>query len=475
MQNIPEVHLLDYLQLIKRRKWIIIACLFITVTTVAIGNYTMEPIYQATAQLIIDKEQRQSPVTGEVMDYESYQSETLSFQTYFSLIDSFPVIRRVVESLSDRQKQEAASNPLRVFKDAVMENLRKIKAFIGNLFSSEEEKKQPIDDPAFILHAQVNAIRSRITVEPVTDTRLVNINVQDTDALFARDIANGVARSYIDYHRTSRVETAKSSVAWLTEQLQDMKDKIKESEKKYYEFKEKEGIFSIEGKQSIDIRRIADINSDYGDTKSKRLEVEAKIQELKKILKHHARERITPTIVQNTVLQNLQTELVLAEIELSKLEKTFRWKHPKIQEMKSKIRQIEEKFDAELKKTLNNLGSEYTVLKGREQSLLSTIRQYETEALTLNKKGMQYAILEREVETNKELYNLLLTKFKETNIIEDMNITNIRLVEPAVTPEIPIKPKKKLNLILGIIVGLISGVGLSFFFEKEVVAPRFFR
>jgi uncharacterized protein involved in exopolysaccharide biosynthesis len=465
MPNIPEVHLLDYLQLIRRRKWIIIACLFVTVTTVIIGNYAMEPIYQATVQLIVDKEQRKSPVTGEMMEYESYESENLTFQTYFSLIDSFPVLKRVVETLPDRQREELQPNTLKVFKDAVMENIRKIKEFIRSLLPQEEKQGQPTDDPSLILHYQVDAIRSRISVEPVMDTRLVNINVEDTDPLFARDIANGVARSYIEYHRTSRVEVAKSSVAWLTGQLQDMKDKIRESERRFYEFKERERIFSIEGKQSIDIQRIVEINRDYGNTKSRRLDVEAKIHELKKILDDNKIERITPTIVENKVLQSLQSELVLAEIELSELDKTYGWKHPKIQQMNSKIQQIKEKFDAELKKTLDNLQSERTVLKGGERSLLSTIRQYEREALTLNKKEMQYAILEREVETNKELYNLLLTKFKETNIIEDMNITNIRLVEPAVTPEIPIKPRKMLNLILGIIMGLMTGIAFAFFLE----------
>lgn len=475
MQNIPEVHLLDYLQLIRRRKWIIIACLIITVTTVIIGNYAMEPVYQATAQLIIDKEQRKSPVTGEIMEYESYQSETLTFQTYFSLIDSFPVIKRVVETLPERQREEVRPGSLKVFKDAVIENIRRIKEFIRNLLPSEEEQGQPTDDPSLILHYQVDAIRSRISVEPVTDTRLVNINVQDTDPVFARDIANGVAQSYIDYHRTSRVQAAKSSVEWLTGQLQDMRDKIKESEKRFYEFKERERIFSIEGKQSIDIQRIVEINRDYGNTKSKRLDVEAKVHELKKILNDNKIERINPTIVENRVLQSLQSELVLAEIELSRLDKTYKWKHPKIQQMNSKIQQIKEKFDAELKKTLDNLQSEHKVLRGSERSLLYTIRQYEKEALTLNKKEMQYAILEREVGTNKELYNLLLTKFKETNIIEDMNITNIRLVEPAVTPEIPIKPRKMLNLILGIMVGLMSGVGLSFFFsylDRTIKTPE---
>ncbi|MBW2647472.1 MAG: GumC family protein [Deltaproteobacteria bacterium] len=466
MQNIPEVHIKDYLHLIKRRKWIIIACLFITVTTVAIGNYAMEPIYQATVQLIVDREQRKSPVTGEMMEYESYESESLTFQTYFSLIDSFPVLKNVVERLPERQRQETEPAPLVVFKEAIIENIRNIKQFIRDLFPAEEkEARQPADDASLILHAQVNAIRSRIRVEPITDTRLVNVSVEDTDPVFARDIANAVAQSYIDYHMTSRLEAAKGSMAWLTEQLRDMKEKIKESERNFYGFKEREGIFSIEGKQRIDTQRIAEVNSYYGDAKSRRLELEATIHELRKILDHDTGERSPPTIIKTGVLQDLHSELVMSEIELSKLRKTYRWKHPMILEMNSKIQQIKDTFDAELKKTLKNLNSEHKVLTDRELSLLSTIRQYETEALTLNKKEMQYAILDREVETNKELHNLLLTKFKETNITENMNITNIRLVKPAVTPEIPIKPKKKLNLILAAIMGLMTGIGFAFFLE----------
>ena len=297
------------------------------------------------------------------------------------------------------------------------------------------------------------------------DTRLVNVSVEDTDPVFARDIANAVAQSYIDYHMTSRLETARGSMAWLTEQLRDMKEKIKESEKNFYEFKEREGIFSIEGKQRIDTQRIAEVNSYYGEVNSRRLELEATIKELRKILDHNPGERSPPTIIKTGVLKDLHSELVMSEIELSKLQKTYKRKHPMILEINSRIQQIKDTFDAELKKTLNNLNSEHKVLKDRERSFLSTIRQYETEALTLNKKEMQYAILEREVETNKELYNLLLTKFKETNIAEDMNITNIRLVKPAVTPEIPIKPKKNLNLILGAIMGLMTGVGFAFFLE----------
>jgi uncharacterized protein involved in exopolysaccharide biosynthesis len=423
MPKIPEVHLIDYLQVIKRRKWIIVACLFVTLTIVTIGNYIIEPVYQATVQLIIDKEQRESPVTGEMMERESYQSEPLTFHTHIALIDSFPVLSRVVETLPDRKRGEGE------------------------------------------IHSQVDALRMKISIEPVRDTRLVNINVQDSDPVFARDTANAIANIYIDYTRTSRFEAARASVVWFNEQLKDIEQSVRESERRFYEFRDKEKIFSIKGKQDIDTQGIRELNTSYNDTKSKRLETEARIKELKKFLDQDSGEKFNPTIVQNPALQNLYAELLKAEIELSNLRKTFMWKHPKIQGMNSKIQEIKEKFDQELKRTLNNLQAEYNVLIDRERALLAAIGRYEAEVLNLNKKEMQYVMLEREVETNKELHNILLTKFKEANIIEDMDMNNIRLVEVAATPRIPIKPRKALNLILGTVIGLIMGTFLSFFLE----------
>jgi len=467
MSNLQEVHLWDYFQVIRKRKSIIFTCLFVVLITVIIANYTMEPIYEARARIMIEEELRKSPITGVTMEYDRYQLQSLQFQTHFDLITSYPVLERVFNNLSlDKVKKKTNPNILKKATRAIMQSFGRVRQFIKGLFSSEKKEANPLaNNPHLLNYYKILALRSKIKIQQVKNTRLVDVKVRDTDPRLARDIANGVAQAYIEYTRSSRLEATKASIAWLSKQLRDMKKQIRESERKFYEFKQREGIFSIEGKQKIQAQRIAELTSAYSNCKSKRLAISAAIKELKDILNKKEYDKVALSTINNTLLENLHKDLINAEIELSRLKKVFKHKHPKIIAMRTKIEQIREKFDQELKRTLSSLQSEYAILKDKEQTLLSTIRRYESEALNLSKKEMEYAMLEREVKTNKELYNLLFSSFSQANVIEAMPTTNIRLIEPAVSPLVPAKPRKTLNLILGTILGLMTGLGLSFFLE----------
>ena len=463
-----EVHLMDYFQVIRKRKSIILACLFVILTTVTIANYAMEPIYEARARIMIDEELRRSPVTGVTMEYEPYtQLQSLQFQTHFDLITSYPILERVFNALPlDKAEEQASPNILKKAIIAIMQNFSKAKQFIKGLFSSEKKEVNPlVNDPYLLTYYRTQALRKKVEVQQVKNTRLVDVRARDTNPELARDIANGVAQAYIEYTRSSRLEATKASIAWLSEQLEDMKKEIRESEKEFYKFKRKEGIFSIEGKQKIHAQRIAELTSAYSDCKSKRLAISATIKGLSGTLDKKEYDKVALGTVDNALLESLHRDLVNAEIELSRLKKIFKRKHPQIIAIKTKIERIKEKFDQELKRTLSSLQSEYAILQDKEQTLLSTIRRYESEALDLNKKEMKYAMLEREIETNKELYNLLFSNFGQANVIEAMPTTNIRLIEAAVSPLVPAKPQKTLNLILGTILGLMIGLGLSFFLE----------
>ena len=133
--------------------------------------------------------------------------------------------------------------------------------------------------------------------------------------------------------------------------------------------------------------------------------------------------------------------------------------------MEHKIIKTSEQFEEELNRTFSSLNSEYAFFKDKERTLLSTIQKNESEALDLTKKEMEYTMLQREVETNRKLYDLLFNNFTEANVIKAVPTTNIRLVEGAVYPLSPVKPQKFLNLVLGTILGLMVGLGLSFLLE----------
>ncbi len=429
------------------------------VALVTVFSFTMTPVYKATARMVIDKETKKSPLTGEQLDYESYASESLTFQTHFKLIKGRPVLSKVYEilNLKDRISEDSSQGLLSAFIGNIGKNVKKL-TLIFRGEPSDRIGEDEVVDPLEIL-------ADKIEIEQMRDTRLLTVSVQDKDPAMAQAIANTVCKAYIEYNMDVRLEATQRIMSWLGDQMGKMKRKLEESEARFLAYKEREKIFSITGKEKVHSQKIEEINASYINTRAKRMDVEARIGEMEKLL---ARDRIVefqPGFATNELLTSLYQEQVLLGIELKKNQKVYKSKHPKIVEITTKLEQIKNRFRLELEKVLLGLRSEHSVLVARGKALQEALEQYEKDALETNKKEAQYAILEREVNTNKELYNMMSAKFKESMISQGIETANIRLVEPASKPIYPFKPRKELNIVLSIIFGLMTGVGSAFFLE----------
>ena len=455
----PErtIHLSEYYFILLKHKSLIIASLVIMVTLTMLFSFLMKPVYRATATMVIEKEQSMSPLTGERMDYESYVSQSLTFNTHFKLITSQPVMEKVVKDL----------NLIQINRDKGLQS-----GFITGLFSQLKKnlklllgKKKKLPLPGEELAGIAENLRKKIDINEVRDTRLLKINVEDHDSVLATDLANALARVYIEYNISNRLKSSKSTLGWMSDHLYAVKKKLEDAEQEFLAYKEKEKIFSIKGKQNVNIKKIEEFNDAYLDTRNKRLELDAKLAKLKQIIQpdgdiFHAR-----SIIDNALIENLSTQLLDAEVEIIRLSKVFKSKHPKIVQLTSKIENTKTKLKEEIKKEVENLKVERSVLLSKEKILQKTMADFENDALHINRKELKYTILERNMHTNQKLYDTLLTKIKEADIVDDMDVSNIRIAEEASVPTAPVKPKKKLNLILSIIFGLMTGVGLSFFIE----------
>lgn len=440
----------------------ILASLFILVTLVTVFSFTMTPVYKATARMVIDRETKKSPLTGERLDYESYVSENLTFQTHFKLIKSRLVLSKVYEvlNLKERMLEDSSQGMLGKLIGNIGKNVKKVTLIFRGESSnpSGEEGEDEVIDPVEILG-------DKIDIEQVRDTRLLTVSVQDDDPAMARAIANTVCEAYIEYNMDVRLDTTQRTLSWLGDQMGKMKQKLEESEARFLAFKEREKIFSITGKQRVHSQKIEEINTSYISTRANRMDVEARIGEMKKLLTGDQILEFPTAFARSELLTSLYQEQALLAIELKKNQDVYKSKHPKMVQITTKLEQIKSRFHTELQKVLLSLRSEYSVLAAREKALQEALEQYEKDALETNKKEAQYAILEREVNTNKELYDMMSTKLKESMISQGIETANIRLVEPASDPIRPFKPRKKLNILLGIIFGLMTGVGFAFFLE----------
>ncbi len=456
-----QSHLKDYYHRLEKRKWLILGCLFITLLLTAVLTFSMKPIFRASAAMVIGEEQAVSPLTGEVVNYGNYVSEELTFQTHFEAVSSRPVLEKVITAL-DLGDGLFEMDPVGRFVANVRGNLETL---LARLSPQEAEEKDALSEEARQIAAKIEALKKKISIKQVRGTRLLRIEVEDNDPALARDIANSLAESYILYDTEVRLEGEKMIMRWLDKQLSEMKHKVEVAERNFQEFKEQENLFSIKNKQKINVDKIEEMNTAYLEARSKRLEVETKISELKRYIEQNKAGKIRniPIFLNNKLLEDLFSELLSAEIEYNRLSDVYKKKHPEIIKIQSTISGLTAKIHQQIQKALDNAGSELSMLLAREKALLEAMKHYEQEAIATNRKELRYAILEREVQTNRQLYELLLGRLKESEVLGEVTKSNLRLVEPASTPDKPVKPKKAFNLAVGAMLGLLLGIGLALF------------
>ncbi len=450
-------HLTEYYYVLTKHKTLIIASLVIIVSLTLLFTYLMQPVYEGTATLVIEKERSTSPLTGERMDFESYVSQSLTFNTHFKLITSRPVLERVINSLKLNQIDMEKGLGVNFLSGLLTQFKKNIRLLLGS-------EKKPLT-PQEEMSELIKELREKIEIEEVRDTRLLKVTVEDHDPVMAMKIANDIAKVYIQFNIDNRLKATQSTLSWLTGELYEMKKKLEDSEEDFVAYQQREKLLSITGKQKLIAQKVEEFNTAYLETKSKRLEMDSKLKELERILKAKGSLLDARILFENPLFDNLYAELLNAEVELTRLGKVFKPKHPKIIQIKSKIAKIRAKLNEELKKEIGSLKSERAVFSSKEQSLRKAISDYENDSLEVNRKALKYTILERDVQTNQKLYDTLLSRVRESNVVGNKDVSNIRIAEQAEIPLLPVKPKKMLNVILSIIFGLMTGLGLSFFWE----------
>lgn len=454
-----SLHLADYYYILAKHKWAIVSSLVIVVSLTMLFSFLSKPIYRASTTLVIEKEQSTSPLTGERLDYESYLSQSLTFNTHFKLITSRPVLEEIIKNLNIDQLEREKGIEINPWKELLAQFKKNIRLLL--------RKNVKIPNAQERLAGILGKLRRKIDIEQIRDTRLLKVNVDDHNRGIAIDMANSLAMAYIEFNIANKLSSSKNTLSWVTDQLYEMKKKLEDAEEEFLAYKQREKLFSIKGRQRVITKKIEEFNDAYINTRNKRLELDSILEKLRQDLipgKDFPRIR---SLINNPLIDNLYSQLLQSEVELARLKKVFRSKHPKLIQIQTKIDNTRNKLQEEFKKEIENIKSERSVLLSRETVLQKTIGDFEKDAFEISRKGLKYTILERNVETNQKLYNTLLSKVKESNIVVNtgVSVSNIRIAEKAIASQNPVKPKKILNFILSIIFGLIIGTSLAFLWE----------
>ncbi len=280
----------------------------------------------------------------------------------------------------------------------------------------------------------------------------------------ASQVPNALAASFVQLNLESRLNTSEQAKEWLSKQLDEMKGKVEKSDETLQEFGSKYGIISsLDDKENVTMKRLNELNEALTKAESERMAREAVYKQITQG-KGQVFDTL-PSIMENKLIQDLKQNYIQLEAQYMKLSETFKPNYPEMTRLKSQMESVERRLNVEVNKMVAGLKNEYESALRREFLLRTAFDQQKGKALEMQQKAIQYNILKREADTNKELYKSLLQRMKEVGVSAGINPSNIQVLDHAEVPSSPYNPNAERNLLVAALMGLFLGVALAFFFE----------
>ncbi len=468
--GMPEVHLLDYVKVLYKRRRTALAAFLLVVGSVTVYTFTATPIYEAKTRLLIETEEQNVVNFKQVVDED--QTKADYYQTQYNILQSRALARRTLDELRlwDRPPFGGPIDAGFSVKKAVVAVPAAIASGIGRLFKSgDDDANRPTQglgaDETAAQSRAIDTFLSHLTVAPIRNSRLVDVKYELADPATATAIANALAKNYIDQNLEYKFMASKEASDWLGARLAEERKTVEAAESRLQQYREQHDAISLTDRENITVQKLADLNAALTRAKTERIAKEAVYQQLQAVQSDPSKLDTFPAILTNTFIQQQKTELADLQRQYAQLSEKLGDKHPDIIRIKSAIQVSQAKITGEIGKVVQSMRGEYQASLAQEQSLTQALNQQKTEALAMNRKAIDYGVLERDLESSKQIYNSLMQRAKETGVAGELKASNIRIVDPAERPRQPISPQKGTNELLALLGGSLLACGLVFFFE----------
>ncbi|MFZ5998204.1 MAG: GumC family protein [Nitrospirota bacterium] len=447
-----EIHLRDYLNVIRKRRQTVYTFFVIVFVAVLIGTLSTRSLYQATTKILID---RNDPRPLANAGYVPHDPEF--YETQYQLIKSRAVAQKVVELLNLDKSYDA-------------EKLRG-SSFIGGIFgwvgglipSGSSESKEDAAQTKIDRLAKV--ISENIEVKPVKNSKIVEIRYLAPNPELARSITNTIARAYIEELLELNMSSTRYALQWMTKKAEEEREKLDRSEKNLQEYVKNRNIITMENKIAVIPQKLSELNSQLIQAETKKKQLETLYTKVKSISNDLDEAETISVIASDLSLQAIKQQIIKSEQNIMEMSQKYGKKHPAMTRALEDLNVLKAKREQEIRRIIDSIKNEYEMAKANVATLNRFLGETKSEALNVNEKFMEYGSINREVETNRQLYDALVKKIKEQSITEQGQTVNVLVVEKAETPKSPAKPRKALNLLLGLIVGAFGGIGAAFFVE----------
>lgn len=463
-----DINVKEYLCVLLRRKWLILACLIISVVIATIKTLTTVPLYRASATIEI------KPDVPNITSFEDLlQAERTNdydyYQTQFSLIKSRTLGHLVLQSLKEKQNKRAEPEHATGNMEGKVSGL--IRSFKSLVSKESKAPTTPRNIPKAnssnkISDSEVYGFLSGIGVGPVGNTRLARVSYVSSDPQYAALATNTIIDVYIEWILQRRIDTSKSAREFLQTQLDQVKAKIERAEEELSGFAKTVDIISLDKDIDLNYKQLVELTDALSELETDKLKKQAIIKDVK-----DGNYAYLPEVISNPRVQELSSSYATLRAEYDNLSAIYGPNFPDIKKVQSQMASVQGQLKSTLAKIAESIKRDYENTVKKEEILKAKVVEKKSRSSELNEQAIQYRILEREVETNKSIYSELLQKLKETEVTSAIRETNVQVVDYSSVPKSPFVPNMRTNLLYSIMVGLMIGCFISFgieFFSTKI-------
>jgi len=457
LETVPEVHLLDRLAVVFKHLRLIAAVFAIVVSLAMLESYSATPLYRSQARIVIQDERSTAIGTLNSNDPAYWQDPEPYFNTQYRILQSRGLARRVIKLIP----------PPPVTQPTAFARAVALPRQLVNRWRAQPpgESEAPPKDETAGESAAIGAFLGGLEIAPVKGTRLVEIIYSSPDPAYAALAANTVAQEYVQQNLDSKLQNTNSTLDWLKGELDKQRQKVEAAERATANYQEGQNAMSLDDRQNIVIDRLKSLNDAVTKAKTTRLQKEALHRQIGDLTPDSAGVDTFPGLAQNTTIQEIRQQLAQLTGEKARLLQTRTANHPDVAKVNAAIESANVRLRSETGKVLDSIGNDYRTALAEERSLSASLEEQKRQAIDLNRKNINYSILQREAEGERHVYNALLQQEKEMRVISNSRANNVQLMDAAEVPGGPYTPNHGRDWLMALVLGLALGVAFAYTIE----------
>ncbi len=452
-----RLHLTEYLEILRRRKWVVIIMFIIIVGAATIGSFTMPVKYEASVRILLGMQPTLMNPEGNSNEYNPAINQY--YQTQVNLLSS----RTLTHKVLDQFRPEQIISLIPDYRSGSLVSAdNPIKNVDLDVIDPAKESEEILYRPEVVKWYLDN-----LKVTPIQESNLVDISFTGTDSKFVTQIINKHAQTAIEYTVHQHQNQAKEALIWLKKQIEEQKTDVQKAQLAIYEFKKKHNALSLEAEERKNdfSKEIQEINNAFAQAKSDRLKRQAVYQQLKEIDGGKGNILLLPEIANNSVVQSMRRQLTELKFKQIKLKTKYGPKHPKMVELNNGIKQLEAEISIEIERLKKTIASGLNRAKAIESSLQEALNEQKQVAMSLSEKSIEYEVLKQQAQSAQDVYDFLLKQSEQLGLSSVISSSSMKVVDLAEEPIDPVSPKILLNIVISIFVSLFSGAGLAILLE----------